>query len=86
MTVMHFHKQIQYAPLFIWTLRLIAPRKLSEAQIFQKQYQRYEDIKAIPHNPKFYAHTNTPPKYRTVSEESIFILQRQDCLVAPCAT
>ena len=40
-----------------------------------------------PYNPELYAHSNTPPKQRTVSvEEAIFILQRQGYLVTHSAT
>lgn len=35
---------VRYAPLYIHSFRLIAPRKLLEAQLFNQQYQNYEDI------------------------------------------
>ena len=35
---------MRYAPLYIHSFRLIAPRKLLEAQLFNQQYQNYEDI------------------------------------------
>ena len=44
------------APLFILTFRLIAPRKLAEAQKFNQQYHRYEDIEAIPDKLRWCRH------------------------------
>ena len=38
----------EYAPLYIHTFRLIAPRKLLEAQIFNQQYHSYEEIRTVP--------------------------------------
>lgn len=35
---------VRYAPMYIHSFRLIAPRKLLEAQLFNQQYQNYEDI------------------------------------------
>ena len=38
---------VRYAPLYIHSFRLIAPRKLLEAQLFNQQYQNYEDIPTV---------------------------------------
>ena len=35
---------MRYAPMYIHSFRLIAPRRLLEAQLFNQQYQNYEDI------------------------------------------
>lgn len=35
---------VRYAPMYIHSFRLIAPRKLLKAQLFNRQYQHYEDI------------------------------------------
>lgn len=45
--VRHAHTTVQYAPLFIVSFRLIAPRKVSEAKHFFGQYHCYEEISAI---------------------------------------
>lgn len=47
---------IRYAPLCIYTFRLIAPRRLLEAQILNQQYHCYEDIKNIPDRLKWCRH------------------------------
>ena len=39
-----FDSHVRFAPLYIHSFRLIAPRKLLEAQLFNQQYQNYEDI------------------------------------------
>ena len=49
---------VRYAPLCIYTFRLIAPRKLLEAQLFNKQYQRYEEIQSIPERLKWHRYQN----------------------------
>lgn len=38
---------VRYAPMYIHSFRLIAPRKLLEAQLFNQQYQNYEDIPTV---------------------------------------
>lgn len=48
----------RYAPLCIYTFRLITPRKLLEAQLFNKQYQRYEEIQSIPERLKWHRYQN----------------------------
>ena len=35
---------VRYAPMYIHSFRLIAPRRLLEAQLFNQHYQNYEDI------------------------------------------
>ena len=39
---------VRYAPMYIYSYRLIAPRRLMEAQLFNQQYQSYEDIQNVP--------------------------------------
>ena len=39
---------VRYAPMYIHSSRLIAPRRLLEAQLFNQQYQNYEDIPNVP--------------------------------------
>lgn len=46
----------RHALLYIHTFRLIAPRKLLEAQLFNKQYHSYEDIDNIPDRLRFCRH------------------------------
>lgn len=46
----------RHALLYIHTFRLIAPRKLLEAQLFNKQYGSYEDIDNIPDRLRFCRH------------------------------
>lgn len=38
---------VRYAPLCIYSFRLIAPRKLVEAQQFNRQYRRYDEISNV---------------------------------------
>ena len=38
---------VRYAPLIIHTFRFIAPRKLLEAQLFNMQYRKYEEINNV---------------------------------------
>ena len=40
--------ETKLSPLFVLSFRLMAPRKLLEAQLFNKQYHSYEDIDTIP--------------------------------------
>lgn len=47
---------IQYAPLYIHTFRLIAPRKLLDAGIFNQQYYNYEEIDNVPDRLRWYRH------------------------------
>jgi transcriptional regulator with XRE-family HTH domain len=39
--------EAQYAPLCIHAFRLIAPRKLLEAQLFNQRYHSYEEIESV---------------------------------------
>lgn len=39
---------VRYAPLCIYKFHLVAPRKLLEAQMFNKKYHEYEKIKTVP--------------------------------------
>ena len=47
---------VQYAPLCIHTFRLIAPRKLREAQQFNQQYHSYEEIQNVPDRLRWCRH------------------------------
>lgn len=47
---------VQYAPLCIHTFRLIAPRKLLEAQQFDQQYHSYEEIQNVPDRLRWCRH------------------------------
>ena len=46
----------RHALLYIHSFRLMAPRKLLEAQLFYKQYHSYEDIDNIPDRLRFCRH------------------------------
>jgi len=46
----------KHAILYILSFRLMAPRKLLEAQIFNKQYGSYEEIDNIPDRLRFCRH------------------------------
>ena len=46
----------RHALLYIHSFRLMAPRKLLEAQLFNKQYGCYEDIDNIPDRLRFCRH------------------------------
>lgn len=46
----------KHSPLFVLEFRLMAPRKLLEAQLFNKQYHSYEDINNIPDRLRFCRH------------------------------
>lgn len=48
--------ETKYSPLFVLSFRLMAPRKLLEAQLFNKQYHSYEDIDNIPDRLRFCRH------------------------------
>ncbi len=48
--------KLRHALLYIHTFRLMAPRKLLEAQLFNKQYHSYEDIDNIPDRLRFCRH------------------------------
>lgn len=47
---------VRYAPLYIHSFRLIAPRKLLEAQLFNQQYHSYEEIQAVPDRLRWCRH------------------------------
>lgn len=48
--------EAKHLPLFILSFRLMAPRKLLEAQLFNKQYHSYKDIDNIPDRLRFCRH------------------------------
>jgi len=48
--------EFKHRPLYIHTFRLMAPRKLLEAQLFNRQYGSYEDIDNIPDRLRFCRH------------------------------
>ncbi len=47
---------MRYAPLYIHTFRLIAPRKLLEAELFNQQYNHYEEIDNVPDRLRWCRH------------------------------
>lgn len=47
---------VKHSPLFVHSFRLMTPRKLLEAQIFNRQYHSYEDIDNIPDRLRFCRH------------------------------
>lgn len=44
-------------PLYVHSFRLIAPRKLLEAQLLNQQYHRYEDIDSVPDRLRWCRHS-----------------------------
>ena len=48
--------ETKLSPLFVLSFRLMAPRKLLEAQLFNRQYHSYEDIDNIPDRLRFCRH------------------------------
>jgi DNA-binding XRE family transcriptional regulator len=47
---------VRFAPLFIHSFRLIAPRKLLEAQQFNRRYHSYEEISSVPDRLRWCRH------------------------------
>ena len=47
---------VRYAPLCIHSFRLIAPRKLLEAQVFNQQYHSYKEIPNVPERLRWCRH------------------------------
>ena len=47
---------MRYAPLYIHTFRLVAPRKLLEAQTFNRQYHSYDEIPNVPDRLRWCRH------------------------------
>lgn len=50
-------KQVKFLPLYLHRFRLIAPRKIIEAQSFNKHYHRYEEIDNIPDRLRWCRHS-----------------------------
>ena len=48
---------VRYAPMYIHSFRPIAPRKILEAQLFNQQYQNYEDIPNVPDRLRWCRHS-----------------------------
>ena len=48
---------VKFLPLYLHRFRLIAPRKIIEAQSFNKQYHRYEEIDNIPDRLRWCRHS-----------------------------
>lgn len=46
----------QYAPLYVHEFRVITPKKLMEAERFNRQYHRYEEIENIPDRLRWCRH------------------------------
>ena len=49
--------QARYAPLFVHSFALCAPRKILEATQFNQSYQRYEDIQNVPDRLRWCRHS-----------------------------
>ncbi|MGM9651302.1 MAG: helix-turn-helix domain-containing protein [Faecousia sp.] len=47
---------VRYAPLCVHTFRLISPRKLLEAWLFNQQYHCYEEIQSVPDRLRWCRH------------------------------
>ena len=47
---------VRYAPLCFLRFRLVAPRKLLEAQLFNQQYHCYEEIQNVPDRLRWCRH------------------------------
>ena len=48
---------VRYAPLYIHSFPLCAPRKILEATSLNRQYHRYEDIQSIPDRLRWLRHS-----------------------------
>ena len=48
---------VRYAPVYIHRFPLCAPRKLLEATGFNRQYQRYEQIRTVPDRLRWLRHS-----------------------------
>lgn len=47
---------IRFAPLYIYSFRLIAPRKLLDAQLFNQKYHSYAEIDNVPDRLRWCRH------------------------------
>lgn len=47
---------VRFAPLYIHSFRLIAPRKLLDAQLFNQKYHSYTDIDNVPDRLRWCRH------------------------------
>ena len=65
---------VKYAPLWIHSFRLLAPRKLVEAQLFHQRHQRYEEIQTVSERLRWCRHymglMQNCEKNREVSKQS----------------
>lgn len=50
------NSNVKYAPLLIHSFRLLAPRKLMEAQLFHQRHQRYEEIQTVSERLRWCRH------------------------------
>ena len=48
---------VRYAPLYIHSFVLCAPRKILEATLFNQRYHRYEDIQNVPDRLRWLRHS-----------------------------
>lgn len=46
-----------FSPLCLHTFRLLAPRRLLDAQLFIQKYRRYEDINSVPDRLRWCRHS-----------------------------
>jgi transcriptional regulator with XRE-family HTH domain len=51
------NSQVQYAPLFVHSFALCAPRKILEATQFNQRYRRYEEIDNVPDRLRWCRHS-----------------------------
>ena len=49
--------QVRYAPLFVHSFALCAPRKILEATQFNQRYRRYEEIDNVPDRLRWCRHS-----------------------------
>ena len=51
------NSHVRYAPLYIHSFVLCAPRKILEATQFNQRYRRYEDIQNVPDRLRWLRHS-----------------------------
>lgn len=51
------NSHVRYAPLYIHSFVLCAPRKILEATMFSQRYRRYEDIQNVPDRLRWLRHS-----------------------------
>ena len=51
------NSHVRYVPLYILSFPLCAPRRILDAQVFQRKYRRYEEIQNIPDRLRWLRHS-----------------------------